>query len=300
MDDAYTPSVEFADAAWRGVDAASLRPAEAVPTMLRREEQQMYYWLTRHQIGGPGAVVDLGTFVGGSTARLAQGMADAVQHSTAQARPIHAFDRFTADDQAKRRNLYPHGIAEFEGADILPLASALLSPWAANIRFHRGEIQNAVWDPAHGGIALLMLDACKRPAWTDRMAEIFYPHLIAGHSVINHQDFLHWKQPWLVAHMAAMADFFTPLAFIPGTSMLYRCTRVPTLADLAARKVADLDDAQLIAAIRHTKRRFRGWGIGEGLDMMIAGIRLNPGERRQWEMKQPPKPGSGKVKRAGA
>ena len=300
MDAAYTPSVEFADAPWRGVDEASLRPAEAVPTMLRPQEQQLYYWLTRHQIGGPGAIVDLGVFVGGSTARLAQGVADAARDGTAKAWPIHAFDRFTADDQAKRRNLYPHGIAEFEGADILPLATALLSPWAGNIRLHRGEIQDAAWDVANGQIALLMLDACKRPAWTDRMAEIFYPHLIAGQSVINHQDFLHWKQPWLVAHMAAMADFFTPLAFVPGTSMLYRCIRVPTPADLAARRVADLDDGQLIAAIRDTKRRFRGWGIGGRLDQMIEGIKLNPCERRQWEMKPPRRPRPGKAKPAGA
>ena len=300
MDAVYTPSADFADAPWNGVDAAVLGPAGAIPTMLRWQEQQLYYWLTRHQIGGPGAVVDLGVFVGGSTARLAQGMADAAQDGAAKTRTIHAFDRFTADDQAKHRNLYPQGIAEFDGADILPLATALLSPWAGHIRLHRGEIQDAAWDPADGKIALLMLDACKRPAWTDRMGEIFYPQLIAGQSVINHQDFLHWKQPWLVAHMAVMADFFTPLAFVPGTSMLYRCTRVPTLADLAVRRVADLDDAQLIAAIRDTKRRFRGWGIGGRLDRMIDSVKLNEGERRQWEMKQPPKRRSGKAKRAGA
>ena len=283
MTSPYPIPDDFAAEPWRGVDNAALRPADAVPTMLHRQEQKLYYWLTRNAVGGPGAVVDLGAFVGGSTARLAQGLADAGSDA-----PLHAYDRFTVDPQTKQAYLYRNGIAPFEGSDMLPLARQLLAPWGDRIRLHVGEIQDSGWDPADGPIAILVLDACKRTEWTDDTARSFYPHLVAGRSVINHQDFLQWNQFWLPPHMMLMADFFAPLAFVRGTSMMYRCERVPSAADLAARSVAAMDDAQMIEAIRDTKRRFRGWGIGGHLDRMIAAIRLNPGERRHWVMQAPP------------
>lgn len=275
---------EFADQPWRAVKGAALKPARGVPTMLHQQEQKLYYWLTRHQTGGPGAVVDLGAFVGGSTARLAQGLADAGSPAR-----LHVYDRFTVDPATKQKFLYDQGIAPFEGNDMLPLARQLLAPWADRITLHPGEIQNIGWDAANGPIALLLLDACKRTEWTDDMARMFYPHLIAGQSVINHQDFLQWNQPWLVPHMMLMADFFQPLAYVPGTSLLFRCTRVPGPDDVATRQVAGLDDAALIDLIEQARARFRGWGIGAALNRMIAGIRLNPGERRHWEMQPPPR-----------
>lgn len=255
-----------------------------MPTMLHRHEQFLYYWLTRNSIGGPGAVVDLGCFAGGSTARLAQGLADAGSDAV-----LHAFDRFTADPATKKSWLYPAGIAPFEGNDILPLARRLLAPWGDRIRLHPGEIQTLGWNAADGPIAVLTLDACKRPEWTDSTARQSYPHLVAGRSVINHQDFLQWNQPWLVPHMMLMEGYFQPLAYVPGTSLLFRCIRVPTEAELAALPVAGLGDDALLAAIAAAKQRFRGWGIGAALDRMAAGVLLNPGERRHWMMTPPPR-----------
>lgn len=269
---------------WRQVGDDVLAPAAHVPTMLHLHEQQLYYWLTRNNIGGAGAVVDLGAFAGGSTARLAQGLADAQSDAV-----LHAYDRFTADQAVKDQYLYPAGIDPFEGNDITALAKRLLSPWRDRIHLHRGEIQDTGWDAKQGPIAVLILDACKRPEWTDSTAASFYPHLVAGQSVINHQDFLQWNQFWLPPHMALMADFFAPLAFVKGTSVLFRCVRVPSPADIAARSVAQMDDCQMIEALQDTKRRFRGWGIGPMLNRMIQTIRLNPGERRHWEMQAPPR-----------
>ena len=282
MSAAYQIPPEFADAPWSRVKGTALRATEPVPTMLHRQEQKLYYWLTHEEIGGPGAVVDLGAFAGGSTARLAQGLVDSGRSAL-----VHAYDRYTVDWGTKQRYLYKQGIPEFDGEDILPLATRLLAPWQAHVRLHVGEIQDAVWDPQNGQIALLVLDACKRTYWTDRSAGIFYPHLVAGQSVINHQDFLQWNQPWLVPHMVLMADFFEPLAFVRGTSMLYRCVKVPSPTDLQGRSVDAMDDDQLIEAIQDTKRRFRGWGIGSALERMIAAVRLNPGIRHYWDMKDP-------------
>ena len=277
---------EFASAPWQDVPDAALQPANTVPTMLHWHEQKLYYWMTRHQAGGPGAVVDLGAFVGGSTARLAQGMADRGQAGT-----IHAYDRFTASDDAKAEHLYPHGIARFDSKNTLPLVRQLLAPWGDQIRLHPGDIRDAHWGAENGPIALLILDACKLPPVTDHIAETFFPHLVAGQSIINHQDVLHWSQVWLVPQMMMLADFFEPLAFVRSTSIMYRCTRVPSAADLAACRVEGLDDRQLIAAITEAKRRFSGWDIDKKLDRLIKAVRLNPGTRKPWDMTMSPRRG---------
>lgn len=68
--------------------------------MLCREEQRLYHWIIAYCATGAGAVVELGCFSGGSTARLAGGT----------------------------------------GGDILPLASKLLQPWFDHIELHPGPL----------------------------------------------------------------------------------------------------------------------------------------------------------------
>lgn len=282
----HLPPAPFCNRPWQAVTQDDLRPAAGVPTMLHPDEQRLYYWLARHGIGGAGAVVDVGSFVGGSTARLGQGLKDAGSEAG-----LHAYDRFTADPGVKARYLEGPGMPRFEGRDILPLAQALLAPWRPLL--HPGEIMEAAWQG--GPIALLMLDACKTPALTDHIAQTFYPALVAGQSIVNHQDFLEWSQFWLPCHMLLLEDFFQPLAAPGGGSLLFRCIRVPGLADLRARRVSGLDDARLAEAIAVTLRRYRGWGMGRSLRRALAAIACNPGERLPWRMHPPRLKGAGPV-----
>lgn len=280
MTAAYQIPETYRAAPWRQVTNAQLRPAAGAPTMLHRNEQRIYYWLTRNQIAGPGAVVELGSFVGGSTARLGQGLNDAGSDAA-----LHAYDRFTADPAAKAKHLYAHGIAEFAGKDILPLARRLLAPYAARLHLHAGDIMEQSWTGEP--IALLLLDACKTPALTDHIAAQFFPSLVAGRSIINQQDFLEWNQFWLPCQMLMLQDHFRPIAAPGGGSVLYLCTRVPSLADLRAARVTGLDDAALAEAIRTSMARYRGWGLGRHLRMMLEAIAMNPGERLPWRMRSP-------------
>lgn len=284
MDDCYPIPDEFRHRPWLEVRDAAFGKASAVPTMLRPDEQRLYYWLTRHEIGGPGAVVDLGSFVGGSTARLAKGLNDA-----GSVAPVHAYDRFTVDDKTKHSHLYARGIAEFDGNDMMPLSQQLLKPWRNRLHLHRGDIMETGWDASGGKIALLILDASKTPELTDHIAERFYPHLVAGRSIINQQDFLMWNQFWLPAHMLMLADFFQPLAHVGDTSLMYRCIRPPSIDELRQRRVTGLSADRLTEAVVETKQRYRGWGMGKRLSRMIDALVLNPDERRHWRMIAPPR-----------
>ena len=258
----------------------ALGQARDVPTMLSVEEQKLYYWLAAFWAEGAGAIVDLGCFAGGSTARLAEG-ARVASHGGA----VHAFDRFTADETAKARILYPQGVTAFEGTDILPLARRLLAPWEARLTLHRGEIEAADW--TGGPIELLVMDASKTAETGDAMAEIFFPHLIAGRSLIVQQDYLHWSQPWVPAQMEALAEFVRPVAHAPRDTVVFLVERVPDAAALAAARIADLDDAALDAHLASAAARLEGFGLAPRLAEMRAALAANPGERRAFAFTRP-------------
>ncbi len=265
---------------WTRLLERALGAARRVPTMLSPEEQKLYYWLCAFWAEGAGEIVDLGCFAGGSTARLAEGRRVAGLDCR-----LHAFDRFTADARAKQSILYPQGVAEFEGNDILPLAQDLLAPWAPSITFHRGEIEQTGW--AGGPIEILVMDASKTAASGDAMAAAFFPHLIPGASLVVQQDCLHWSQPWVPAQMERLAPCFRPLAHAPRDTVVFLCERTPTAREIAAARLADSDDAALDADLAGSAARLAALGLSRRIEAMRAALAANPGERRAFAFRRP-------------
>lgn len=276
------PARIFAAAPWRSLTPEALGAAGAVPTMLAREEQLFYYWLMRDWARGDGATVDLGCFAGGSTARLAEG-----QRAGGRTGPVHAYDRFCADERVKGKFLYPAGIAPIEGEDILPLVRQLLSPWGAEIVLHPGRIEEQSWDD--GPIEILVMDASKIVANMDRMAEIFFPALIPGRSVVVQQDYLHWANPWIAVQMARMRRWLKPVAHARGDTVAFLCIAPIGEAALAAGRVGVLSDAEMRKALFAARRHMRMLGVAERVKPLIRTHEANPGVRSAHAMKKPAK-----------
>jgi predicted O-methyltransferase YrrM len=270
---------DFAGAPWQAVRWRRFGPARKIPTMLGREERRLYWWLTGVWARGRGAAVDLGCFAGGSTARLAEGAAHA-----GHGQQVHAYDRFTADEATKAAVLYPAGIAPFAGEDILPVARALLAPWADRIQLHRGEIEAAVW--TGGPIEVLAVDAAKSAATADAIAQRFYPSLVSAGSVVVHQDFLHPAQPWIAAQMERLARHFEPVAFVPRDTVVFLTRSAPTPADLAAAAVAGLDDAGLRHWLARAEARYAPLGLGPRVAALSAALTRAPGAREAWRLRR--------------
>jgi len=266
--------------AWTDLSYFEIGQARDVPTMLSRQEQRLYYWLGHNLPDGVGDIVDLGSFVGGSTACLAAGHITAVKKGR-----IHAFDRFTADENAKKRLLYSNGIARFEGADTLPLARQLLAPWVERITFHKGDITHQEWDGAP--IQILALDASKVARTMDRMAAMFFPYLVPGKSVIIQQDFLHFSQPWVVAQMELLADHFEFLAHCPNDTMVYRCIKAIDEDALIEGETELLTDAELFDLIDAARQRHAGLGLDHLFQEIVRGLEHNPGQRVAWKFRRP-------------
>lgn len=263
----------FARRPWRRVSREDLGPANGVPTMLSGKERRLYYWLARHWAAGLGAVVDLGCFAGGSTACLAEGVTQ-----SGRATPVVGFDRFRVSAPVKERVLYKAGISAFEGTELLPLAERLLSPWAGIVSLRKGNIETADW--SEGPIEILAIDAAKSVRTADRIAEIFFPHLMPGRSVVVQQDFLHWKVPWIPAQMEYLSDCFRPVAYCPRDTVVFLCTRTPDAADLEAGRVRERRDAELVRGIAAAEARLGAWPVSTALAAQTRAIALNPSARR--------------------
>ncbi len=265
---------------WRATDPRDLAPTRPVPTMLAGPEQRLYHWLTASWARGAGEIVELGCFAGGSTARLAQG------HKRAGlASRIHAYDRFQINEAGKKAHLYPAGIPEFSGQDLLPLAERLLAPWASRITLHPGPIEAQSW-PGEA-IELLVMDASKSRATADRFAEMFFPALIPGHSLVVQQDYLHWKLPWIAAQMELMAGCFTPVAHAPHHTVVFRCEAPVNARVLQRGRVSGLSQARMLKLLRQARGRLRPLGLGERITDLIRSARANPGIERASEMVRP-------------
>ncbi|WP_095589405.1 hypothetical protein [Actibacterium ureilyticum] len=270
----------FRHAPWRHLTPRAIQTARAVPTMLQDEEQKLYFWLTALWARDAGAVVDLGCFVGGSTALLAAGAAAAGLRT-----PIHAYDRFTAEDTVKAKTLYPAGIAPFDGNDTLPLAQGLLAPWADRITLHPGDIEDQ--SPPDDPVEILVVDAAKTAGTADAIAQAFFPALLPGRSLVVQQDFLHWRLPWLPVQMALLGACFTPVARCGPTSMLFLCTHAPDPDSIHAARVAHLTDAELTAQLSAAEPGLAGFGASAQIAQMTAAIAANPGERTSWRLRRP-------------
>lgn len=269
----------FKDRPWGKTDLSNRPEITAVPTMLAADECAFYHWLTKTWMQGAGDVVDLGAFIGGSTARLAAGHADARRPGQ-----VHCYDRFTSDETTKARILYRQGIAPFEGNDIYPLSRELLSPWSDRITFHRGEIELLGW--SGGPIELLVVDAFKKAGQSDTMTAQFFPELIPDVSLIVHQDFLHWSQPWLAAQMHLLGDAVEPVAHARDDTVAFLVRAPMTPARLAAARIGELTDDRIQDCLAATRARLEPWGLAPRIDEMSAALRANPGVRAAWQMKR--------------
>jgi len=272
---------EFAGQPWRDLAPEALGPAGNVPTMLARDEQLLYLWLTARWARGAGAIVDLGCFLGGSTARLAEGA-----RLAGLASAIHAFDRFGGKPGMKAKLGLGDDLPPVENGDSLPLARALLAPWAGQVTLHKGDIDaRAPW--SEGAIEILVMDASKTAASADRQAAAFFPGLRPGRSVLVQQDYLHWRQPWLPVQMQRLSRWFTPVAHARADTMVFLCTDAITPEALAAGQVAGRSDNEYLDTLRAARPSFRRFGIAPRLQQAIRAVRANPGVRAAFRRHRP-------------
>ncbi|SMX46667.1 hypothetical protein [Maliponia aquimaris] len=289
----------FAEKSWERATAADIGRAALVPTMLQFDEQAYYVALTRDWARGDGAIVDLGSFAGGSAACLAEGVAQAGRQQV-----VYGYDKFDVTDYdvfAERYRAYcasppasecglpPMPLPEPHGTDLLPVAAEFLRPWGQGIELRKGQIEDIGWPG--GEIEVLVMDASKTAESMDQMSAQFLPHLIPGRSVVVQQDFLWWQQPWIAAQMALLRDYLVPLVHVPRDSVSFLCVRAIPSGLLEGLTLAAMPDEEMIRLHREMKQMVKPLRIDRQMRRLTASVRANPGVRKAFGFRNKPETG---------
>jgi SAM-dependent methyltransferase len=176
-----------------------------VPTMLVPDELRLLHHIAETYYSGAGVIVDGGSFLGGSTVALADG----VRHNPLRSRRgsekvIHSFDRIEVEEWTRGIFFPPTATA---GESFRTQFDGHIAPWADLVEVHAGDIQSFTW--SNGPIEILFIDVAKHWKTCDWVTWQFFPHLIPGRSLVVQQDYLyhHWVG-WLHVTMEFYADYF--------------------------------------------------------------------------------------------
>ncbi len=183
-------------------------------SMLSHEEKQYLAWLAAERFEGWGAIVDLGSWLGSSSAALAEGL-----KRRGRGGVIHTFDTFRWEPSYMEPLAREH---LEEGEDFLPLFEREVGEYACWIEVQRQDLRTFAWEPAP--IEILFVDVAGGWELINVILGGFGPHLIPGRSRVVLQDFrypgAHWLplifdgRPDLWREVESVADGWT-VTFVP-------------------------------------------------------------------------------------
>ncbi len=196
---------------------AELNDMPVIPAMTTDAERECYYRLAK-DAAHDGAVVELGAWLGASSAYIAAAMRD-----SGTGKKAHVFDRFHSKPGHidKVRAFYAE-----RGVDKAPVGPCLdqfrcnLGPLMDNAEVHQGEIAKIDW--VGGPISLLVTDAPKRVPEISAVLTRLRDVLVPG-TVMAWQDFCHFPSYEIAACLYRLRDHLEFVeAVVPGTTLVFR------------------------------------------------------------------------------
>jgi hypothetical protein len=167
------------------------------PAMLGGEERQVLAFLASRLASRKGKIVDLGCYLGGSTAALAEGVRQAGMPANPADPVIVSYDLFVANEFMVQHSLGHYGVQA--GQSFEPVFLQLLGEDRPYVRTVPGDIRQARWDGTP--IDLLFVDILWGWDIQQHVIAQFYTALVPGRSVIAHQDYIYSFYPWLPISM---------------------------------------------------------------------------------------------------
>ncbi|MEQ8964373.1 MAG: class I SAM-dependent methyltransferase [Azospirillaceae bacterium] len=210
-------------------DDVSLPDIPSIPGMTTANEGRFLYRLTNRQYTGRGAIVEIGTWLGRSSAHLAAGLRDSGLPGV-----VRCYDHFQwaggANWHAKS------GIMREPGSDFMPDFLAHTAPFADRIDAKRSTVTKLEFDP--GPIELLVVDAPKRTKDVAALLAKLSPHVMPGVTVMAWQDFMHSASFEIPACLSSLTDHLEPLRPVEvGSLAAFRIRRPWRPRDVAADRL---------------------------------------------------------------
>jgi SAM-dependent methyltransferase len=225
-----------------------------VPTMLVPDELRLLNRLAENY-SGVGVIVDGGSFLGGSTVALADGLRrNPRRRRLGQDKVIHSFDRFEVEEWT-RGVYFPESTPP--GTSFREQFESNIAPWADLVEVHAGDVLAHEWK--NGPIEILFIDMAKHWKVCDWVTWQFFPHLIPGRSIVVQQDYLyhHWTG-WLHVTMEFYADYFEYVCDTDVNSVVFLNTKKIPASVLRQNTVESLTFEEKMAFMDRAASRFDG------------------------------------------
>lgn len=272
----HYPHLYAQDRPWNDTD---YKPAGnglwKIPTMLTAEECMMLSYLTEHVYEGNGAIVDLGCFLGGSSAFLANGLAS---NPNAGSYKVQSFDLFKLA-AFERDHFFPARKLELpKDDDTFEMFNAHIAPFKNYIRAHRGNILDYQWDG--GPIEILFVDLMKSSNLYDYVIETFLPHLIPNQSIMILQDFMFGKTgAWHMNLMEKLSKKFTFFGQTEINSVVYKCIAPISPEDIESCKWENIPYNERILNLAKNASR---WQKPAHQQIILTVLENMLSEKSQW------------------
>jgi Methyltransferase domain len=177
---------------WEDEELSGL--VQRIPTMLCKETLGYYKWLAR-TFEEPGDIVELGSWMGSSTACLAEGLS---QNSDREHKTIHVYDSFIWRDWMKTYTEDPGLLAAniCEGESFLKYFWSYAEPFRDLIDVHQSVLKGGAeqfalpaleWGGGHIGI--LVMDFAHDRASNEAMWRVFSPSFRSGSTIVVFNQF---------------------------------------------------------------------------------------------------------------
>jgi hypothetical protein len=230
-------------------------PSDAIgiPTMLSKMERRVLYSLARDYASGDAAIVDAGSFLGGSTAALLAGVRDRSEPWSGP--PVASYDLFRIDRYMVAKFFSEDGSLRV-GDSFRPQFDAGVARFDVPHVVHEGDITEIGW--SGGPIDVLFLDILKSWEINDAVLRDFFPALVPGRSVIVHQDYGWGENPWIAITVELMRDSLVLIDWMEWGSHVYFVeSELP--ADVIERGVRGLHIDTKLELIERAALHAEGW-----------------------------------------
>jgi len=173
---------------------------------------------------GIGEVVDLGCWLGSTTIPLTNGLLKN-PHFRGTGRKLHSYDLFEWFDWMESSVAGSELAGRYrEGDSFVDEFNKRIEPIADHVEVYAGDLNQIGWSGRE--IEFLLVDAMKGWDLAASITKDFYPSLIAGQSLVFHQDFAHHFTPWIHLIQWKLRDHFEYVEEVPNSqSVVFKCIR---------------------------------------------------------------------------
>lgn len=231
-----------------------LRSRDRIIGMTSFGERAYLQWYAQRLHTGEGVIAELGCWLGSATIPLATGLSRNPRPE-ARSGPIHVFDLFRWDPGMEHfvRGTRLEGRFAAEES-FLDAYLEELGPYRPLVEAHEGDLAEGGW--TGGPIELLVVDAMKSWGLATTIVSEFYPALIPGKGLLFHQDFAHWRTPWIHLVQYRLRDSFELAYDIPRSDCsVFRLVRpLPPELVGATYDQGSFDQVEIDAAFEHSIR----------------------------------------------